>query len=119
MTLAVRAGPRIVPVTRPDKPLFGREITKADLVRYYASVAPTMLPHLAGRPLNLERYPTASTDPHHPAARQCTLSIVGPTRHVPPARPGCASTTCRAGKAGFGPCRGECGASDSARRSSS
>ena len=32
-------------------------ITKRDLVRYYASVAPVMLPYLAGRPVNLHRYP--------------------------------------------------------------
>ena len=32
-------------------------VTKRDLVRYYATVAPVMLPHLAGRALNLARYP--------------------------------------------------------------
>jgi bifunctional non-homologous end joining protein LigD len=32
-------------------------VTKRDLVRYYALVAPVMLPHLAGRALNLARYP--------------------------------------------------------------
>ncbi len=31
--------------------------TKADLIAYYASVAPALLPHLAGRPLTLKRYP--------------------------------------------------------------
>ncbi|MFF4833750.1 non-homologous end-joining DNA ligase [Streptomyces sp. NPDC001315] len=31
--------------------------TKGDLVDYYRSVAPFMLPHLRGRPLMLERYP--------------------------------------------------------------
>lgn len=31
--------------------------TKRDLVRYYLAVAPYMLPHLAGRPLNLTRFP--------------------------------------------------------------
>ncbi len=34
-----------------------RPITKRDLVRYYALVAPAMLPHLAGRALNLVRFP--------------------------------------------------------------
>jgi bifunctional non-homologous end joining protein LigD len=31
--------------------------TKGDLVQYYASVAPVLLPHLAGRPLSMSRYP--------------------------------------------------------------
>jgi bifunctional non-homologous end joining protein LigD len=46
-----------VEVSRPDKPLFGDGITKGDLAEYYATVAGAMLPHLRGRPLNLERYP--------------------------------------------------------------
>ena len=32
-------------------------VTKRDLVRYFVQVAPVMLPHLAGRALNLARYP--------------------------------------------------------------
>ena len=32
-------------------------VTKRDLVRYMALIAPVMLPHLAGRALNLARYP--------------------------------------------------------------
>jgi bifunctional non-homologous end joining protein LigD len=32
-------------------------VTKRDLVRYYALVAPVLLPHLAGRALNLARFP--------------------------------------------------------------
>jgi bifunctional non-homologous end joining protein LigD len=57
MSLTIRAGRRNVSITRPDKPLFPDGITKADLARYYEAVAPAMLPHLADRPLNLERYP--------------------------------------------------------------
>ena len=34
-----------------------RPIMKRDLIRYYALVAPVMLPHLAGRALNLVRFP--------------------------------------------------------------
>jgi bifunctional non-homologous end joining protein LigD len=63
MSVEIRAGRRIVPVTRPDKPLFECGITKADLAVYYAAVGPTMLPHLAGRPLNLERYPDGIDGP--------------------------------------------------------
>jgi bifunctional non-homologous end joining protein LigD len=45
-----------VEITRPDKELFPG-ITKADLAHYYEAVAEFMLPHIAHRPLNLERYP--------------------------------------------------------------
>ncbi len=34
-----------------------RTVTKRDLVRYLVQVAPVLLPHLAGRALNLARYP--------------------------------------------------------------
>ena len=34
-----------------------RAITKRDLLRYYVSVGPTIIPHLAGRGLNLQRFP--------------------------------------------------------------
>jgi bifunctional non-homologous end joining protein LigD len=47
-----------VEITHPDKVLFPRDgITKAELVDYYRRIAPTMLPHLQGRPLVMERYP--------------------------------------------------------------
>ncbi|MDT9695403.1 non-homologous end-joining DNA ligase [Streptomyces sp. P17] len=58
----VRAGRRTVEVHRSEKVLFPgdggtKEYTKGDLVDYYRSVAPFMLPHLRGRPLMLERHP--------------------------------------------------------------
>ncbi|WP_405649733.1 non-homologous end-joining DNA ligase [Streptomyces sp. NBC_00019] len=61
-TRTVRAGRRTVEVHRPEKVLFpgdgaGKEYTKSDLVDYYRSVAPFMLPHLRRRPLMLERLP--------------------------------------------------------------
>ncbi|MGC0336623.1 non-homologous end-joining DNA ligase [Streptomyces sp. SLBN-8D4] len=64
----VRAGRRTVEVHRPDKVLFpggdgAKEYTKADLVDYYRSVAPFMLPHLRGRPLMLERHPDGLDGP--------------------------------------------------------
>jgi bifunctional non-homologous end joining protein LigD len=55
--LAIRAGRRTVELSRPDKPLFPSGVTKADLARYYEAIAPAMLGQIAGRPLNLERYP--------------------------------------------------------------
>ena len=57
MNVAIEAGRRTVEVSRPDKALFPDGITKADLARYYEAAAEFMLPHVAGRPLNLERYP--------------------------------------------------------------
>ena len=44
-------------ISRPDKPLFDGGITKLDLARYYDRVAEVLVPHVDGRPLNLERYP--------------------------------------------------------------
>jgi bifunctional non-homologous end joining protein LigD len=57
VSFAVRAGRRSVEITRPDKVLLPPKITKADLADYYEKVSGAMLPHLAGRPLNVERYP--------------------------------------------------------------
>jgi bifunctional non-homologous end joining protein LigD len=48
-------GTQEVPDAAPGLP--GAPVTKRDLVRYLAVVAPVLLPHLAGRPLNLARYP--------------------------------------------------------------
>jgi bifunctional non-homologous end joining protein LigD len=64
----VRAGKHTVEVHRPDKVLFpggdgAKEYTKGDLVDYYRSVAPFMLPHLRGRPLMLERHPDGVAGP--------------------------------------------------------
>ena len=44
-------------ISKPDKPLFPDGTTKLDLARYFDRVAEVMVPHIAGRPLNLERYP--------------------------------------------------------------
>jgi bifunctional non-homologous end joining protein LigD len=47
-----------VEISKPDKVLFpGDGITKAELGAYYERVAPFMLPHVKGRPLNLWQYP--------------------------------------------------------------
>jgi bifunctional non-homologous end joining protein LigD len=50
-------------VTNLDKALFPprnrreRPVTKRDLIRYAAQIAPTLLPYLSRRPLNMHRYP--------------------------------------------------------------
>jgi bifunctional non-homologous end joining protein LigD len=54
---AITAGRRTVEISRPEKRLIPPNITKAKLAAYYAEIADVMLPHVAGRPLNFERYP--------------------------------------------------------------
>ena len=47
-----------VEITHPDKVLFPADgITKGDLVAYYRTVAPRMLPLVSGRPVTLQRFP--------------------------------------------------------------
>ena len=53
---------RELKLTNLDKVLFpagddGRPVTKREVVRYYAEIAPWMLPYLHDRPLNLNRFP--------------------------------------------------------------
>ncbi len=57
-------------LTNLDKPIFPARdgdpdgpITKRELVRYFALIAPAMLPHLAERPLNLHRFPDGADKP--------------------------------------------------------
>ena len=59
------AGPKLVEVdgrelslTNLDKVLYpSTGFTKGEVIDYYARIAPTILPHLAGRPLTLRRFP--------------------------------------------------------------
>lgn len=54
----MRVGARTIEITHPERMLFpGDGITKGDLAEYYRLVGPAMLPHVADRPLNLERFP--------------------------------------------------------------
>lgn len=47
-----------VEITKPDKLLFADDgITKLDLATYYADLAGVMLPHVRGRPINMQRFP--------------------------------------------------------------
>ncbi len=56
-------------VTNLDKALFkprppdDSPITKRELIRFYATIAPTILPHLKDRPLNLNRFPNGPEGP--------------------------------------------------------
>jgi bifunctional non-homologous end joining protein LigD len=46
-------------ITHPDKVLFpDAGITKGELCAYYEAIAPLMLPHVRGRPITMERYPS-------------------------------------------------------------
>lgn len=44
-------------LTNLDKPLRPEGLTKAHLIKYYIDIAPVFLPHLAGRPPVMKRYP--------------------------------------------------------------
>ncbi|HEX6462922.1 MAG TPA: non-homologous end-joining DNA ligase [Vicinamibacterales bacterium] len=47
----------IIPISHPDKVLFPEDgITKGELAEYYEMIAPVMLPHVAGRPVTMERF---------------------------------------------------------------
>ncbi|HKG18428.1 MAG TPA: DNA ligase D, partial [Candidatus Limnocylindrales bacterium] len=46
-----------------EKPEAAEPVTKRDLIRYFALIAPTMLPHLQERPLNLHRFPNGANGP--------------------------------------------------------
>lgn len=44
-------------ISHPDKVLFPDDgITKGELAAYYEMIAPSMLPHIEGRPVTMERY---------------------------------------------------------------
>jgi bifunctional non-homologous end joining protein LigD len=46
-------------ITHPEKVLFPDDgITKGELAAYYEAIAPVMLPHIRGRPVTMERYPS-------------------------------------------------------------
>ena len=55
-------------LTNLDKPMFpGRNgappVTKRELISYAARIAPVILPYLAGRPLNMHRFPGGADQP--------------------------------------------------------
>ena len=48
---------RTVTLSNLDKPLYPDGFTKGQMLDYYARIAPVLLPHLAGRPISLRRFP--------------------------------------------------------------
>jgi bifunctional non-homologous end joining protein LigD len=56
---------RTLKLTNLDKVLYPQTcFTKGDLIDYYATIAPVLLPHLGGRPLTLKRYPDGVEGKH-------------------------------------------------------
>jgi bifunctional non-homologous end joining protein LigD len=54
----IRIGKRVLKLSNLDKVFWPDEgITKGDLLAYYQSVAPVLVPHLKDRPFTLRRYP--------------------------------------------------------------
>ncbi|MBI5445825.1 MAG: DNA polymerase domain-containing protein [Deltaproteobacteria bacterium] len=55
---------RCVTLTNLEKPFWPElGLTKGDLLRYYARVAPVLVPHLAGRAMVMKRYPNGAAGP--------------------------------------------------------
>jgi bifunctional non-homologous end joining protein LigD len=60
----VRRGRREVRLSSADRVLFPRDgVTKGDLWDYYATVAPTLVPHLRGRPFTMKRFRDGAAGP--------------------------------------------------------
>jgi bifunctional non-homologous end joining protein LigD len=54
----IRKGKRVLKLSNLDKPFWPDEgITKGDLLAYYRTVAPVLVPHLKDRPFTMKRYP--------------------------------------------------------------
>jgi len=54
----VDVGGRTLDLTHLDKVLYPETgTTKAEVIDYYRRIAPVLLPHLAGRPITMKRYP--------------------------------------------------------------
>jgi bifunctional non-homologous end joining protein LigD len=47
----------------PADPPGAKPVTKRELIEYFARIAPTLLPHLVERPLNLHRFPNGADGP--------------------------------------------------------
>jgi bifunctional non-homologous end joining protein LigD len=53
----IKAGKRVIATSSEERVLFPRDgITKGDVIRYYADIAWSMVPHLRGRRLTMQRY---------------------------------------------------------------
>jgi bifunctional non-homologous end joining protein LigD len=58
MNVVVEVEDRVLKLSNLDKVLYPETgLTKGEVIAYYTGVAPVLLPHLAGRPLTVKRYP--------------------------------------------------------------
>ena len=63
--LTVEVAGRTLQLSSLDRPVWPPlGWTKGELIDYYVRVAPVLLPHVAGRPLTLRRYPAGVGGPH-------------------------------------------------------
>ena len=54
----IRVGRRSIEISSPDKPMFPKAgFTKLDLARYYAEIAPAMVPLMRDRPVTMQSFP--------------------------------------------------------------
>ena len=64
--MKLKVGRRSIEISHADRVLFpAAGVTKADLARYYAAIAPVMVPHVRERPLALQVYPRGIDGPGH------------------------------------------------------
>ena len=62
--VTVEVEDRTLRLSNLDKVLYPEiGLTKGEVIRYYTGVAPLLLPHLAGRPLTVKRYPNGVDGP--------------------------------------------------------
>src|SRR5438045_892852 len=60
----VEVGGRTLQLTNLDKVFYpATGFTKGQVIDYYARIAPVLVPHLAGKPLTLKRYPNGVNQP--------------------------------------------------------
>src|SRR5262249_49989360 len=55
---------RPVRISNPDKVLYPSGFNKGHVIDYYIRVSDYLLPHLAGRPITMKRYPDGVRAPH-------------------------------------------------------
>lgn len=60
--VVVTVGARELTLSNLAKPLYPTGFTKGEVIDYYATVAPPMLPHVAGRCLTFKRFPNGTED---------------------------------------------------------
>ncbi|WP_049574582.1 non-homologous end-joining DNA ligase [Nonomuraea sp. SBT364] len=91
MKVPVKVDGRELTLSNLDKVLYPEEgFAKAEVIDYYSRVAPVLLPHLAGRPLTVKRYPNGVDGPsffeknapdHTPGwVRRVRLPVPGSTK---------------------------------------